>query len=98
MDIIDPLPQSRMKEQVLDTDSGGRGMLTGEMLVLVGRGLGEIIQPAQLGSLCPEVYPMQRGRNYLTASMACLHYLSQNCGNATTCMELADGMFWLPPR
>lgn len=33
----------------------------------------------------------------MTASMACLHYLSQKCGNPTMCMKLADGVFWPSP-
>lgn len=97
MDIIDSPPQSRMKEQVLDKNGCGWDILTEDMLVLVCKGLGEVIQPAQPGSICSEVYPVQRGMNYLTASMVCLSHLSQKCGEGTTCLKLADHVFWPPP-
>lgn len=97
MDIIEPSLRSRMKEQVLDRKGCGWDRLTGDVLVLVCKGLGEVIKPAQPESLCPELYPVQRGRNYLTASVACLSYLSQKCGMGTTCAKLADHVFWPPP-
>lgn len=97
MDIIEPPPRSRMKEQVLDSKGCGWDILTEDVLVLVCNGLGEVIKPAQPKSLCPEVYPVQRGRNYLTASVACLSHLSQKCGMGSTCSKLAGHVFWPPP-
>lgn len=96
MDIIEPPPRSRMKEQVLDRGCGW-DILTEDVLVLVCNGLGEVIKPTQPKSLCPEVYPVQRGRNYLTASVACLSHLSHKCGMGSTCSKLADHVFWPPP-
>ncbi|MCJ1427100.1 hypothetical protein MMC29_005003, partial [Sticta canariensis] len=61
MDIIDLSPRSRMKEQVLDRNGGGWHMLTEDLPVLAYRGLGEIIQPAQPGSLCPNCIPRSEG-------------------------------------
>ncbi|MCJ1270198.1 hypothetical protein MMC22_010094 [Lobaria immixta] len=96
-DIIDLPVRSKMKEQVLDRSGCGWEILTEDVLLLVCKGLGEVIQPAQPGSLCAEFYPVQQGMKYLTASVACLRHLSQNCGMGETCTQLAGHVFWPSP-
>lgn len=97
-DIIDPPPVcSKMKEQILDRSGCGWENLTEDVLLLVCKGLGEVIQPAKPGALCAEIYPVQRGMKYLTASVACLRHLSQTRGMGETCIQLADHVFWPPP-
>lgn len=97
MDIIDPPVQSKMKEQALDRSGCGWELLAEDVLLLVCKGLGEVIQPAQPDSICAELYPVQQGSKYLTASVACLRYLSQKRGMGVTCTKLADHVFWPPP-
>lgn len=96
-DIIHPPVRSRMKEQILDRKGCGWEKLTEDVLLLVCKGLGEVIQPAQPSSLCAELYPVQRGNKYLTASVACLRQLSKNNGMGETCTKLGDRVFWRPP-
>lgn len=97
-EIIEPPPfQSKMKEQNLDGSTCGWETLTEDVLLLVCKGLGEVIQPGRSMSVCREVYPVQPGRNYLTASVACLRHLSQKRGMEETCTQLADHVFWQPP-
>lgn len=97
MDIVDPPVQSKMKEQALERNGCGWDILTEDVLLLVCKGLGEVIQPAQPKSLCGEVYPVQRGRKYLTASVACLSHLSKKRGMGVGCTQLADHVYWPPP-
>lgn len=97
MDVVDPPVRSKMKEQVLDRNGCGWEILTEDVLLLVCKGLGDVIQPAQPGSLCTEVYPVQESMKYLTASVACLRHLSQKCGMGGACTKLADRVFWPSP-
>jgi hypothetical protein len=69
--------------------------LTREVLVLLGRNLGELIVPMEPANLCRNWSPLPGGFhfNYLAASIACLLEISKDHGHDDCCLVL-DELVW----
>ena len=53
MDIVDPPPLLRMREERLDTNGCGWDLFAEDVLVLIRQGLGEVIVPAESANSLP---------------------------------------------
>ena len=68
------------KEAPIDQSSGGQWNIIAAgnpgLVVLFGKGFGEIIKPARNENICQSWNPIPRGCDYLTASVSCLEKLA----------------------
>ena len=54
------------------------------------------MKPSTECTICPTWNPVPRGRDYLTASVQCLEWLSKKQGAKQSCTQLTDQLFWQP--
>lgn len=66
-----------------------------EMMILVCRGLGNVIIPTNDANLCSRWSTVPSNRAYLTASISCMRVLSQTAIGGL-CMGLTRRVFWRP--
>jgi hypothetical protein len=97
LDIVNRSPTYRMREETLDFNGCGWNLLAEDVMVLVCKGLGTVIRPADSVTICPEWSPVRPGMKYLTASIVCLQQLSKRRGWGETCTRLTDRAYWPPP-
>ena len=97
-EILYPPPgKSRMKQQELREGKLGWNALNEDVLLLVCKGLPEVIRPANPTLVCRQIYD-QDGQNFLTASVACLRQLSYRRGSGFSCSKITNLAFWHPSK
>ena len=95
MEIVKPNPIANLKMQEIHSDCSWN-RLSEEVLVLFCQGLGDVIKPSTECTICPTWNPVPRGRDYLTASVQCLEWLSKKQGAKQSCTQLTDQLCWQP--
>lgn len=102
VDIVNFSYFSKREEVAIDRRSGGKWDLiaaeNSELLVLFGKGLGDIIKPAKDENICQSWNPIPKGKCYLTASSFCLKNLAATHSIETTSPRLTRNLHWHKPR
>ena len=77
--------------------SGNWQVFTEEVLVLFGRGFGDVIQPAAGVTICKRWNPIPAKQNYLTATIGSLQLLARRFGgrvDSPTSPRLTNAAYW----
>lgn len=102
IDIVNFKYFSKREEVAIDPSSGGNWDLiaaeNSELIVLFGKGFGEIIKPAKDENICQSWNPIPKGNCYLTASSFCLENLAATHSIETTSPRLTRNLHWHRPR
>ncbi|MCJ1269118.1 hypothetical protein MMC22_009007 [Lobaria immixta] len=102
IDIVNFKYFAKREEVVIDRSSGGNWDLiaaeNSELIVLFGKGFGEIIKPAKDENICQSWNPIPKGNCYLTASSFCLENLAATHSIETTSPRLTRNLHWHRPR
>ena len=94
MDIV--LGEQLMRRRQLSLN-GNWQILTEDVLVLFGRGFGDVIKPAAGVIVCKRWNPIPPKENYLTATIGCLQLLSWRfggCLDSLTSPRLTNTAYW----
>ena len=97
-DVADLKFLCKRKQVPFDPNTGGNWhRIIGdnpELVVLFGKGFGELIRPRKDEKICRSLIPIPQGKQYLIASIPCLQQLIKNHTNDSSFPKLTSTMYW----